>query len=108
MQANTIQSIGNSSLANAVALLPNQPVPPQNLQKNLTQVPVINGVATVKGEQTLTAHSTGGNTYIAIDPNTGMQYKVELPNGQLGDGLNDPLAAIKNETIFTETSGMYL
>ena len=105
--ANTIQSIGNSSLANAVALLPNQPVPPQNLQKNLTQVPVINGVATVKGEQTLTAHSTGGNSYIAIDPNTGMQYKVELPNGQLGDGLNDPLAAIMNETIFTETSGMY-
>ena len=102
--ANTIQSIGNSSLANAVALLPNQPVPPQNLQKNLTQVPVINGVATVKGEQTLTAHSTGGNSYIAIDPNTGMQYKVELPNGQLGDGLNDPLAAIMNETIFTETT----
>ena len=93
------------------------PVPPQNLsgvpqQKNLpiqlpTQpVPVINGVA-VKGEQqTLTAHSTGGNSYIAIDPNTGMQYKVELPNGQLGDGLNDPLAAIMNETIFTETSGI--
>ena len=95
------------------------PVPPQNLsgvQKNLppiqlpTQpVPVINGVALKgeQGQQTLTAHSTGGNSYIAIDPNTGMQYKVELPNGQLGDGLNDPLAAIMNETIFsTETSGI--
>ena len=66
---------------------------------------MINGVA-VKGEQqTLTAHSTGSSSYIAIDPNTGMQYKVELPNGQLGDGLNDPLAAIMNETIFTETTG---
>jgi hypothetical protein len=81
-------------------------------QKNLpiqlpTQpVPVINGVA-VKGEQhTLTAHSSGSSSYIAIDPNTGMQYKVELPNGQLGDGgLNDPLAAIMNETIVTETTG---
>merc|ERR1719225_1611771 len=92
------------------------PVPPHSLAgvssaKNLpiqlpTQpVPVINGVA-VKGEQqTLTAHSTGSSSYIAIDPNTGMQYKVELPNGQLGDGLNDPLAAIMNETIFTETTG---
>ena len=93
------------------------PVPPHSLagvttQKNLpiqlpTQpVPVINGVA-VKGEQhTLTAHSSGSSSYIAIDPNTGMQYKVELPNGQLGDGgLNDPLAAIMNETIFTETTG---
>merc|ERR1711884_758898 len=49
--------------------------------------------------------STGSSSYIAIDPNTGMQYKVELPNGQLGDGLNDPLAAIMNETIFTETTG---
>ena len=29
---------------------------------------------------------------------------MELPNGQLGDGLNDPLAAIMNETIFTETT----
>ena len=96
------------------------PVPPHSLAgvpsaKNLpiqlpTQpVPVINGVA-VKGEQqTLTAHSTGSSSYIAIDPNTGMQYKVELPNGQLGDGLNDPLAAIMNETIFTETTGgMYI
>ena len=93
------------------------PCPPHSLagvttQKNLpiqlpTQpVPVINGVA-VKGEQhTLTAHSSGSSSYIAIDPNTGMQYKVELPNGQLGDGgLNDPLAAIMNETIFTETTG---
>lgn len=93
------------------------PVPPHSLagvttQKNLniqlpTQpVPVINGVA-VKGEHhTLTAHSTGSSSYIAIDPSTGMQYKVELPNGQLGDGgLNDPLAAIMNETIFTETTG---
>ena len=95
------------------------PVPPHSLagvttQKNLpiqlpTQpVPVINGVA-VKGEttqHTLTAHSSGSSSYIAIDPNTGMQYKVELPNGQLGDGgLNDPLAAIMNETIFTETTG---
>ena len=88
------------------------PVPPQNLtgvqqQKNLniqlpTQpVPVIqNGV--VKGEHTtLTAHSTGGTSYIAIDPHSGLQYKVELPNG---DGLNDPLAAIMSETIFNETS----
>ena len=82
--------------------------PPKNLPIQLpTQpVPVINGVA-VKGEQqTLTAHSSGSSSYIAIDPNTGVQYKVELPNGQLGDGgLNDPLAAIMNETIFTETTG---
>jgi hypothetical protein len=91
------------------------PVPPHSLagvttQKSLpiqlpTQpVPVINGVA-VKGE-TIQSQSTGPSSYIAIDPNTGMQYKVELPNGQLGDGgLNDPLQALVNETIFTETTG---
>ena len=84
---------GGQKTTNLPIQLPTQPVP------------VINGVA-VKGEQPSVAAAQTGGSYIAIDPNTGMQYKVELPNGQLGDGLSsDPLAAIMNETIFTETSG---
>ena len=63
-------------------------------------VPLVNGV-TIKNEP---QHVTTGS-YIAIDPNTGLHYKVEVPNGQLtGDLGSDPLAAIMHETIFTETS----
>ena len=75
--------------------LPSQPLPMSN---------VVNGAVTVKTE-TMTAQPTAGGSYVAVDPNTGMSYKVELPNGPIstssGD-VNDPLAAIMNETIFTE------
>ena len=62
-------------------------------------------------------------TYIAVDPTTGMSYKVEMANGPVPTGAagapvgsaaggsapagaadaSDPLAAIMNETIFTES-----
>jgi len=62
---------------------------------------MVNGV-TIKSDP---SQVTGGS-YIALDPNTGLHYKVEVPNGQLtGDLGSDPLAAIMHETIFTETSG---
>ena len=43
--------------------------------------------------------------YIAIDPTTGINYKVDmaLTAGDLAG--SDPLAAIMNETIFQDTSG---
>ena len=57
-------------------------------------------------KQDLTSDSFGANTFIAIDPNTGIEYKVELTNGQLKT-LNIPLPATLNESIFsTETSGI--
>lgn len=81
-------------------------------------VPLVNGIPTaIKPEQV---------SYIQIDPNTGLSYKMEMPNGHVplttvpastavaavtGGGnaaqqsSDDPLAAIMNETIFTETSG---
>jgi hypothetical protein len=63
-------------------------------------VPLVNGV-TIKNEP----QQMASGSYIAIDPNTGLHYKVEVPNGQLtGDLGSDPLAAILHETIFTETS----
>ena len=41
--------------------------------------------------------------YIAIDPTTGINYKVDMAlTSELG---SDPLAAIMNETIFQDTSG---
>ena len=41
--------------------------------------------------------------YIAIDPATGINYKVDMAlTSELG---SDPLAAIMNETIFQDTSG---
>ena len=61
----------------------------------------------VQQQQMQVAPQPGGS-YIAMDPNTGMSYKVELPNGPVataGGDASDPLAAIMNETIFTETSG---
>lgn len=66
---------------------------------------VVNGGVAVKTE-TMTAQPTAGGSYVAVDPNTGLSYKVELPNGPIstsGGDVNDPLAAIMNETIFTET-----
>ena len=46
---------------------------------------------------------------IAVDPQTGISYKVDMTNGQMCATSeltsNDPLAAIMNETIFTDTSG---
>merc|ERR1712223_2221141 len=46
---------------------------------------------------------------IAVDPTTGISYKVDMTNGQMMQtselNSNDPLAAIMNETIFTDTSG---
>ena len=46
---------------------------------------------------------------IAVDPTTGISYKVDMTNGQMMQtselNSSDPLAAIMNETIFTDTSG---
>merc|ERR1712223_183276 len=46
---------------------------------------------------------------IAVDPTTGISYKVDMTNGHMMQtselNSNDPLAAIMNETIFTDTSG---
>ena len=73
--------------------LPTQPVPLSGM---------VNGsIQQIKNEPAPTTSS-----YIAIDPNTGLQYKVEVPNGPMGTSeTSDPLAAIMNETIFTDSSG---
>ena len=50
---------------------------------------------------------------IAVDPTiseiSGISYKVDMTNGQMMQtselNSSDPLAAIMNETIFTDTSG---
>ena len=67
--------------------------------------------------------AVSSGTYIAVDPTTGMSYKVEMANGPVPTGAagapvgsaaggsapagaadaSDPLAAIMNETIFTES-----
>lgn len=86
-------SLTNSHQTNKMPIqLPTQPVP------------LVNGV-TIKNEPQQQQHHVTSGSYIAIDPNTGLHYKVEVPNGQLtGDLGSDPLAAIMHETIFTETS----
>ena len=66
--------------------LPTQPVP----------MGMVNGAGAV-------APKAEPSSYIAVDPNTGLSYKVEVPNG--ADASADPLAVIMNETIFTEAAG---
>lgn len=65
-------------------------------------VPLVNGV--VRGTEQNTQQiisSLPTQQYIAIDPTTGINYKVDM---SLSSG-DDPLAAIMNETIFQDTSG---
>eukprot|EP00094_Tigriopus_californicus_P011171 TCALIF_10780-PA protein Name:"Similar to Gfi1b Zinc finger protein Gfi-1b (Mus musculus)" AED:0.10 eAED:0.13 QI:657/0.25/0.4/0.8/1/1/5/1629/761 len=110
--------------------LPTHPVPPAKMPRLATSVPsslpmsvstskhmsiqlptqpvpmnaMVNGI---KSEHVLTAAPQAGGSYIAVDPNTGVSYKVELGNGSVGGDSSDPLAAIMNETIFTESSAQY-
>ena len=81
-------------------------LPAQNLYRVQKNLPPIQLPTQPVPKQDLTSDSFGANTFIAIDPNTGIEYKVELTNGQLKT-LNIPLPATLNESIFnTETSGL--
>ena len=88
------QPVPQASVASrmpATIQLPTQPIPMQGM---------VNGNAVPKSEPAVGQPQS----YIAVDPNTGISYKVELPNGPVD--TTDPLAAIMNETgIFTEASG---
>ena len=90
------QPVPQASVASrmpATIQLPTQPIPMQGM---------VNGGAVPKNEPTVGQ----SQSYIAVDPNTGLSYKVELPNGPgTAVDASDPLAAIMNETIFTEASG---
>ncbi len=84
----------------AAVQLPTQPVPLAGM---------VNG-AVVKQEGVPQQQQ---QSYIAVDPTTGLSYKVEMANGSVAAAAapaaaadaSDPLAAIMNETIFTDTSG---
>ena len=90
------QPVPQASVASrmpATIQLPTQPIPMQGM---------VNGGAVPKNEPAVGQ----SQSYIAVDPNTGLSYKVELPNGPgTAVDASDPLAAIMNETIFTEASG---
>lgn len=84
--------------------LPTQPVPIAGMvngSAGTTVATVTGGIMTQGNKQEMVQ----GGSYIAVDPTTGLSYKVELPNGPGGGDGSDPLAAIMNETIFTDTSG---
>ncbi len=97
-----------STAAPAAAALPNkvqlptQPVPLAG---------VINGQVKQEPQpQQQQQQQPQTQSYIAMDPTTGLSYKVEMANGTAAaapapDASSDPLAAIMNETIFTDTSG---
>ena len=96
--------------------LPTQPVPIAGMVNGAGQVTAQKSVAELHpGHQQQQQQQQSTSSYIAVDPNTGFQYKVEMPNGPAGgagagaasggDASADPLAAIMNETIFTDTSG---
>ncbi|CAB4055595.1 unnamed protein product [Lepeophtheirus salmonis] len=90
------------------------------IQLPQTPVPLVNGISpSALPTQPVKPESV---SYIQIDPNTGLSYKMEMPNGQhlttvpassavaavtggQQGSSDDPLATIMNETIFTETSG---
>ncbi len=81
----------------AAVQLPTQPVPLAGM---------VNG-AMVKQEGVPQQQQ---QSYIAVDPTTGLSYKVDMANGSVAAAAaaadaSDPLAAIMNETIFTDTSG---
>ena len=95
-----------------------------NIQLPTQPVPMVNGVlkgteAPAAGQVTQQHLQQTGNPQqqqvqqqqfaIAVDPTTGISYKVDMTNGQMCATSeltsNDPLAAIMNETIFTDTSG---
>ncbi len=83
----------------AAIQLPTQPVPLSGM---------VNG--SIKQEQPQHHHHQQQHqqqqSYIAVDPTTGLSYKVEMANGPVATAdASDPLAAIMNETIFTDTSG---
>ena len=67
-------------------------------------VPMVNGVVRGTESQHILGTAPPTQQYIAIDPTTGINYKVDMAmTNELGSA--DPLAAIMNETIFQDTSG---
>jgi hypothetical protein len=125
-----------------VPFLPNTPVPPSKVPRlsgasslpppivtsakmpptiQLPTQPIplnVNGMTAIKTEAAvLSSHATvAPGSYIAVDPSTGVSYRVELPNGPVvsatltssaGPGEADPLAAIMNETIFDNSKIFY-
>jgi len=88
--------------------LPTQPVPLSG---------VVNGVSKPDGGGQV--QTIAGGMYIAVDASTGLSYKLEMPAAGQGQAaatasttpaaaeVSDPLAAIMNETIFTDTSAVY-
>ncbi len=91
--------------------LPTQPIPQASVSAasrmpaiQLPTQPVPMGM--VNGGASQVTTKTEPSSYIAVDPNTGLSYKVEVPNGA-GDA-SDPLAVIMNETIFTEAAGNWM
>ena len=86
--------------------LPTQPVPMVNGVVKGTEAPAAGQVTQQHLQQN---HQQQQQFAIAVDPQTGISYKVDMTNGQMCATSeltsNDPLAAIMNETIFTDTSG---
>ena len=76
-----------------------------------TEAPAAGQVTQQHLQQTVSHHQQAQQQQfaIAVDPQTGISYKVDMTNGQMCATSeltsNDPLAAIMNETIFTDTSG---
>ncbi len=87
-------STGATAAAGKMSIqLPTQPVP-------------LAGMVNGGGLQPKAEALPQTGSYIAVDPNTGLSYKVEMSNGPVASAdASDPLAAIMNETIFTDTSG---
>jgi len=91
--------------------LPTQPVPLAGMVNGVTKADSGGQVQTMA-----TATGAGSGMYIAVDASTGLSYKLEMPSAAGSSGqvtaptaasvdTSDPLAAIMNETIFTDTSG---
>ena len=95
--------------------LPTQPVPMVNGVLKGSDAPAAGQVTQQHLQQTVTQQQVQQQQQqqqqfaIAVDPTTGISYKVDMTNGQMCATSeltsSDPLAAIMNETIFTDTSG---
>ena len=96
--------------------LPTQPVPMVNGVLKGSDAPAAGQVTQQHLQQTVNQQQVQQQQQqqqqqfaIAVDPTTGISYKVDMTNGQMMQtselNSNDPLAAIMNETIFTDTSG---
>ena len=93
--------------------LPTQPVPMVNGVLKGSDAPAAGQVTQQHLQQTVQQQQVQQQQQqqfaIAVDPTTGISYKVDMTNGQMMAtseiSSNDPLAAIMNETIFTDTSG---